>query len=90
MRLRKAVTADVPRLQEVIEASVRGLQASDYSLAQIDGALKSVYGVDSQLIADGTYFVAEITEPNTGQMHIVSCGGWNKRKTAKDNGGGNV
>jgi len=81
MCLRKAVAADVSRLQEVIEASVRGLQAADYSPAQIDGALKSVYGVDSQLIADGTYFVAEITEPNTGQIHIVGCGGWSKRKT---------
>ncbi|HUD64062.1 MAG TPA: GNAT family N-acetyltransferase [Candidatus Sulfotelmatobacter sp.] len=81
MRLRKAVVADVALLQEVIEASVRGLQAADYSPAQIEGALKSVYGVDSQLIADGTYFVAEIAEPNTGQMHIVGCGGWSKRKT---------
>lgn len=81
MRLRKAVAADVARLREVIEASVRGLQAADYSPAQIEGALKSVYGVDSQLIADGTYFVAEIVEPNTGEMHIVGCGGWSKRKT---------
>jgi GNAT superfamily N-acetyltransferase len=81
MRLRKAVAADVPRLQEVIETSVRGLQAADYSPAQIEGALKSVYGVDSQLIADGTYFVAEVAEPNTGQMQVVACGGWSKRKT---------
>ena len=55
MRLRKAVAADVARLQEVIEASVRGLQAADYSPAQIEGALNSVYGTDSQLIADGTF-----------------------------------
>ena len=80
-RLRKAVGADVARLQEVIEASVRGLHAADYSPGQIEGALKSVYGVDSQLIADGTYFVAEIAEPSTGQVHIVGCGGWSKRKT---------
>jgi GNAT superfamily N-acetyltransferase len=81
IRLRKAVAADVPRLQEVIEASVRGLQAADYSPAQIDGALKSVYGVDSQLIADGTYFVAEISEADTGEIRIVGCGGWSKRRT---------
>lgn len=79
--LRKAVAADVRRLREVIEASVRGLQTADYSPAQIEGALKSVYGVDSQLIADGTYFVAEIADPNTGQIRIVGCGGWSKRKT---------
>jgi len=74
--LRKAVPRDIPYLREVIEASVRGLQAEDYSPAQIEGALESVYGVDSQLIADGTYFAAETPE---GQ--IVACGGWSKRKT---------
>jgi len=73
--IRKAVPADIPRLREVIHGSVRGLQANDYSPAQIEGALKSVYGVDSQLIADGTYFAAEIG----GQ--IVACGGWSRRKT---------
>jgi GNAT superfamily N-acetyltransferase len=91
VRLRKAVMADIPRLREVIDASVRGLQARDYSPAQIEGALQSVYGVDSQLIADGTYFiaetgVAEITAAETGDAGktrrvIVACGGWSKRKT---------
>jgi GNAT superfamily N-acetyltransferase len=81
VQIRKAVTADVPRLQEVIEASVRGLQANDYSPAQIEGALQSVYGVDSQLIADGTYFAVEAPEPQTGEPLIVACGGWSRRKT---------
>lgn len=81
VHIRKAVMADVPRLREVIDASVRGLQANDYSSAQIEGALKSVYGVDSQLIADGTYFVAEVPEPGLSQSQIVACGGWSKRKT---------
>lgn len=81
VHIRKAVPADVPRLREVIEASVRGLQANDYSAAQIEGALKSVYGVDSQLIADGTYFAAEVAEPEGEALQIVGCGGWSKRKT---------
>jgi GNAT superfamily N-acetyltransferase len=80
IHLRKATAADVPRLREVIEASVRGLQTEDYSLAQIEGALQSVYGVDSQLITDGTYFVVEVSEP-PGQSEIVASGGWSKRKT---------
>ena len=79
VRLRKATLADVPRMREVIEASVRGLQANDYSAKQIEGALASVYGVDTQLIADGTYFVAEIQEE--GGIVTVACGGWSKRKT---------
>jgi GNAT superfamily N-acetyltransferase len=77
--VRKAIATDVPRLREIIEASVRGLQANDYSPAQIEGALQSVYGVDSQLIADGTYLVAEdISSPDST---IVACGGWSKRRT---------
>jgi GNAT superfamily N-acetyltransferase len=78
-QIRKAITADILRLREVIEASVRGLQVEDYSPEQIEGALQSVYGVDSQLIADGTYFVVESSDsPST---EIVACGGWSKRKT---------
>ena len=79
VHLRKAIPADIPNLREVIEASVRGLQAEDYSPTQIQRALRSVYGVDSQLIADGTYFSAEIAEGD--EMRIVACGGWSKRKT---------
>ena len=80
-RIRKADAEDVPRLRDVIEASVRGLQAADYTAAQIEGALASVYGVDSQLIADGTYLVAEIEEAGAAAPTIVGCGGWSKRKT---------
>jgi GNAT superfamily N-acetyltransferase len=78
-QIRKAAATDVPRLREIIEASVRGLQANDYSPAQVEGALQSVYGVDSQLIADGTYLVAE--EVSDSEPVIVACGGWSKRKT---------
>jgi GNAT superfamily N-acetyltransferase len=60
IRIRQAVTVDIPVLRALIDASVRGLQAQDYTPTQIEGALKTVYGVDSQLIADGTYFVAEV------------------------------
>lgn len=80
LHIRPATTNDVPGLREVIEASVRGLQGEDYSPAQIEGALKSVYGVDSQLISDGTYLVAEISEAQN-KSTIVGCGGWSKRKT---------
>ena len=45
------------------------------SPGQIEGALETVYGVDSQLIADGTYFVVE------AEKIIAGCGGWSKHKT---------
>src|SRR5271163_494918 len=81
IRVRKAVAADVPALRALIDASVRGLQAEDYSPAQIEGALKSVYGVDSQLIADGTYLVAEVEAATRASPGVAGCGGWSKRKT---------
>ncbi len=81
IRIRQAVPEDIPTLRELIDASVRGLQTGDYAQGQIEAALKTVYGVDSQLIADGTYFVAEAESPENAKPAIVGCGGWSKRKT---------
>ncbi len=85
VRLRQAVPADIPALRTLIDASVRGLQAEDYTPAQIESALATVYGVDTQLIADGTYFVAEVFLHQDAipgpQPAIAGCGGWSKRKT---------
>jgi len=74
IRVRIATVADVPTLRALIDASVRGLQTRDYTAAEIERALATVYGVDTQLIADGTYWVAEADQ-------IVGCGGWSKRAT---------
>jgi GNAT superfamily N-acetyltransferase len=74
--LRIATPEDVPGICILIDASVRVLQAKDYSPAQIEGALATVFTVDSRLIADGTYFVA-LTEAG----ELAGCGGWSFRKT---------
>ena len=79
-RVRKATAAEIPILEKLIDASVHQLQAQDYTPAQMDGALKTVFGVDSQLIVDGTYLVVEATNADGGVV-IVGCGGWSKRKT---------
>lgn len=73
--LRKAVETDVDALAALIDASVRTLQAQDYTSHQIEAALGSVFGVDRRLIADQTYFVAEIGE------RVVAGGGWSYRRT---------
>jgi len=73
--LRLATFADAPALRELIAASARGLQQHDYTPAQIEAALRSAFGVDSQLITDATYFVAEAAGAP------VACGGWSFRRT---------
>ena len=73
--LRKATLDDVPVLEEVIAASARGLSRGDYTAAQVEAALEGAFGVDSELIRDGTYFVAEAAGA------IVACGGWSRRQT---------
>lgn len=76
---RAAVASDIVALHKLIETSVRTLQARDYTPAQIDGALGTYLGVDTQLIADGTYFVAETAAG--WERRIIACGGWSRRKT---------
>jgi GNAT superfamily N-acetyltransferase len=84
LSIRLAEERDAGELRKLIEASVLGLQAGDYSPAQLKGALEEVYGVDTQLIADGSYFVVEGRGEDAGGEKtalIVGCGGWSRRKT---------
>lgn len=62
---------------------MRGLQADDYTPAQIEGALGTVLGLDTQLIRDQTYYVVEpVSYYRTAEAQpIAACGGWSKRKT---------
>jgi GNAT superfamily N-acetyltransferase len=73
--LRIATLDDIPRLRELIAASVRGLQ-DQYSPQQREAALATVFTVDTQLIADGTYFLALAEDGR-----LAGCGGWSRRKT---------
>jgi GNAT superfamily N-acetyltransferase len=79
LSLRLATNADVPALHQLIELSVRTLQRNDYTPEQIEGALGTVLGLDTQLVADGTYFIAEARAACA--RILAGCGGWSKRKT---------
>jgi GNAT superfamily N-acetyltransferase len=72
---RTATLNDVPMLHALIADSVWGLSRSDYTDPQIEAALESAWGVDSQLIRDGTYFAAEYGGK------AIACGGWSFRRT---------
>jgi GNAT superfamily N-acetyltransferase len=73
--LRKAALDDVPALVRLIADSARGLSQDDYTSEQIETALGAAWGVDTELIRDGTYFVAE------ARAETVGCGGWSRRRT---------
>lgn len=71
-RVRKAEGADVPRLEELIARSARELSRGFYTDAQIEAAVTHLFGVDTQLVADGTYYLIE------REGHPVACGGWSR------------
>lgn len=73
--LRLAQHADIPELQALIASSGRALSAGYYSPEQADAITQHVFGVDTQLIDDQTYFVI------ADDTRIVACGGWSKRRT---------
>jgi len=75
MDLRLATLADIPVLERLVEASIRGIGKERYSDQQIASSLQHLFGIDRRVIEDKTYFVVEIEE------EIVGCGGWSRRKT---------
>jgi GNAT superfamily N-acetyltransferase len=74
-KIRAAAAADIPALQALIERSGIGLSAGFYTPEQAQAITREVFGVDTQLIEDGTYFAIE------DDTRIVACGGWSKRST---------
>jgi N-acetylglutamate synthase-like GNAT family acetyltransferase len=73
--IRAATPEDIPELQRLIELSVRTLSVGLYTPAQTEAALIHVFGVDTQLVADGTYYVIE------EDTALVAAGGWSARQT---------
>jgi N-acetylglutamate synthase-like GNAT family acetyltransferase len=73
--IRKAQLADRDAIKQLIAESARGLSREHYSDSQIETAIATVFGVDTDLIDDQTYLVAE----QAGEL--IGCGGWSRRKT---------
>ena len=73
--MRKATLADRDAISRLIAESARRLSREHYADTQIEAAVASVFGVDSTLIEDGTYFVAD------QEGTLIGSGGWSRRKT---------
>ena len=76
IRIRAAEPADTAALEALYDRSMRELGGNDYTAAQIESCLRYIVSVDPNLIADRTYFVAEIDGT------LVGCGGWTRRAPA--------
>lgn len=74
--LRPAAPSDLPALHALIDASVRALSRGHYTPRQVESALRHVFGPDTQLIADGTYYV--LCAPDGD---VAAAGGWSRRRT---------
>ena len=75
IQIRPARLAEKAELESLIARSARELSKGDYTPEQVEGALRGAFGVDTQLILDGTYLVAD------EEGCIVGCGGWSRRQT---------
>ena len=73
--IRSAHIAEKAAMNALIRKSGLGLAAGFYSDEQAAAITRDVFGVDSELVEDGTYFVIE----DGGMM--VACGGWSRRAT---------
>lgn len=73
--LRLATRDDLGTLQALIARSVAELSRGYYTPEQADAAMAHVFGVDTQLVDDGTYFVVE------RHGDPIGCGGWSRRGT---------
>ena len=75
MQIRLALLEELPQLNALISHSARVLSQGFYNREQSEGAIDDIFGVDTQLIHDRSYYVATIDGVMAG------CGGWSKRDT---------
>jgi GNAT superfamily N-acetyltransferase len=74
--LRPARLDDLPAIERLIERSARALSAGYYTESQVGGLLQYVFGADSQLVRDGTYYLLEAEDGA-----LAAAGGWSRRRT---------
>jgi len=75
LEIQTATMADCPSITRLIAESARGLGKPDYTDDVIDAALQGIWGLDTQLVTDGTYFLVYVNN------ELAACGGWSFRTT---------
>ena len=79
LTLRLARPRDAGELLAMMELSIRELLGPLLTPTQLE-ASRELMGLDTQLIADGTYYVVEAVG-KAGEKELAACGGWSMRKT---------
>lgn len=74
MKLRLATDADLPALRAMMARAIAELQTGFLTSEQVT-ASAAVMGLDTRLIADRSYFIAEI------DGEVAGSGGWSRRAT---------
>jgi GNAT superfamily N-acetyltransferase len=74
LHIRLATLDEMPALAAVMDAAIAELQRGFLTTRQIESS-RAIMGIDTQLIADGTYFVVE------EDGAVAGCGGWSRRAT---------
>ena len=72
---RVAVAADIQGIAALMARAIGALQGDFLTPAQVE-ASRAVMGLDTQLIADGTYLLVEAEDGR-----LAGCGGWSRRAT---------
>jgi GNAT superfamily N-acetyltransferase len=75
MQIRRARLTDIAAIETVIARAVMELMGQEYSLEQRRASIGPLFGVDRQIIEDGTYYVVEEAS------RVVASGGWSFRRT---------
>jgi len=72
--IRVATASDIPRIRPLMDAAIGVLLQPFLSPAMVE-ASREIMGLDTQLIADETYYVVMSGD------EVVGCGGWSRRAT---------
>lgn len=66
---------EIPQLNQMIGESARVLSRGFYTEQETASAIQYVFGVDTALVHDGSYFTAHL------DGELAGCGGWSRRRT---------
>jgi GNAT superfamily N-acetyltransferase len=75
LAIRPAMRSEIPALETLIAASARILSRGYYTDEETEAAIAHVFGVDTDLVDDGTYLIVE------DRGLVLGCGGWSRRRT---------